>query len=111
MKPSEYIRRQMFATFQDDPVGPAAYKLFGPSNYMWASDFPHTDSTWPESRKVVERDFAGVPEDVKRKIVFDNARISTTSTDPRATAPKVVQAKFGRAGVEPLPRFVLKLRG
>jgi predicted TIM-barrel fold metal-dependent hydrolase len=73
MKPSEYIRRQMFATFQDDPVGPSAYKLFGPTNYMWASDFPHTDSTWPESRKVVERDFAGVPEDVTRKIVFENA--------------------------------------
>jgi predicted TIM-barrel fold metal-dependent hydrolase len=73
MKPSDYIRRQMFATFQDDPVGPSAYKLFGPTNYMWASDFPHTDSTWPESRKVVERDFAGVPEDVRRKIVFENA--------------------------------------
>jgi predicted TIM-barrel fold metal-dependent hydrolase len=73
MKPSEYIRRQMFATFQDDPVGPSAYKLFGPTNYMWASDFPHTDSTWPESRKVVERDFAGVPEDVRQKIVFENA--------------------------------------
>ena len=73
MKPSDYIRRQMWATFQDDPVGPAAYRLFGPSNYMWASDFPHTDSTWPHSRQVVERDFAGVPEDVTRKIVFDNA--------------------------------------
>jgi len=73
MKPSEYIRRQLYATFQDDPVGPAAYRLFGPTNYMWASDFPHTDSTWPESRKVVERDFAGVPDDVTRKIVFENA--------------------------------------
>jgi predicted TIM-barrel fold metal-dependent hydrolase len=73
MKPSEYIRRQMFATFQDDPVGPAAYKLFGAANYMWASDFPHTDSTWPESHKVVERDFAGVPEEIRRKIVYDNA--------------------------------------
>jgi hypothetical protein len=73
MKPSDYIRRQLYATFQDDPVGPAAYKLFGPANYMWASDFPHTDSTWPESRKVVERDFAGVPDEVTRKIVFENA--------------------------------------
>jgi predicted TIM-barrel fold metal-dependent hydrolase len=73
MKPSDYIRRQLYATFQDDPVGPAAYRLFGPANYMWASDFPHTDSTWPESRKVVERDFAGVPDDVTRKIVFENA--------------------------------------
>jgi predicted TIM-barrel fold metal-dependent hydrolase len=73
MKPSDYIQRQVFATFQDDPVGPAAYKLFGSSNYMWASDFPHTDSTWPQSRQVVERDFAGVPDDVKRRIVFENA--------------------------------------
>lgn len=73
MKPSDYIRRQMFATFQDDPVGPSAYKLFGSANYMWASDFPHTDSTWPQSRKVVDRDFAEVPEDIKRKIVFENA--------------------------------------
>jgi predicted TIM-barrel fold metal-dependent hydrolase len=73
MKPSDYIRRQLYATFQDDPVGPAAYRLFGAANYMWASDFPHTDSTWPESRKVVERDFAGVPDEVTRKIVFENA--------------------------------------
>jgi predicted TIM-barrel fold metal-dependent hydrolase len=73
LRPSDYIRRQLFATFQDDPVGPAAHKLFGSANYMWASDFPHTDSTWPQSRKVVERDFADVPEDVTRKIVFENA--------------------------------------
>jgi predicted TIM-barrel fold metal-dependent hydrolase len=73
MKPSDYLRRQMFATFQDDPIGAALYKFLGPDNYMWASDFPHSDSTWPHSREVVERDFAGVPEEVTRKIVFDNA--------------------------------------
>ncbi len=72
LRPSEYIRRQVWATFQDDPVGPAAYKLFGADNYMWASDFPHADSTWPHSRDVIARDFDGVPEDVTRKIVFEN---------------------------------------
>jgi predicted TIM-barrel fold metal-dependent hydrolase len=40
---------------------------------MWASDFPHTDSTWPHSRTVIEKDFEGVPETVKRKITCDNA--------------------------------------
>jgi predicted TIM-barrel fold metal-dependent hydrolase len=40
---------------------------------MWASDFPHTDSTWPNSLKVIEQDFEGVPEDVKHKIIFENA--------------------------------------
>jgi predicted TIM-barrel fold metal-dependent hydrolase len=73
LKPSDYMRRQLWATFQDDPVGPGTYKFFGTSNYMWASDFPHTDSTWPNSRKVIEKDFAGVPEDVTRKIVYENA--------------------------------------
>ena len=73
MKPSEYVGRQVWATFQDDPVGPANYKFFGEDNYMWASDFPHTDTTWPNSRKVIERDFVGVPEEVTRKIVCENA--------------------------------------
>ena len=41
---------------------------------MWASDFPHADSTFPESRKVVDENFAGVPAEVTRKIVYENAR-------------------------------------
>jgi predicted TIM-barrel fold metal-dependent hydrolase len=73
MKPSDYLKRQMFATFQDDPVGASAYRFFGADNYMWASDFPHSDSTWPHSREVIAKDFAQVPEDVTRKIVFENA--------------------------------------
>ncbi len=73
LKPSEYVRRQLWATFQDDPVGPTTYQFFGEDNYMWASDFPHSDCTWPHSREVVERDFAGVPAEVKEKIVYGNA--------------------------------------
>jgi uncharacterized protein len=73
MKPSEYIRRQVWATFQDDSAGPVTTSLFGEDNFMWASDFPHSDSTWPNSLKVIAHDFAAVPEGVKRKIVFENA--------------------------------------
>jgi len=73
MRPSEYIKRQVWATFLDDPVGPSTYKMFGEDNYMWGSDFPHTDSTWPHSRQVIEKDFAGVPDEVTHKIIFENA--------------------------------------
>jgi predicted TIM-barrel fold metal-dependent hydrolase len=73
MKPSEYVRRNVWATFQDDPIGPMLFKFFGGDNFMWASDFPHTDSTWPNSLKVIEQDFEGVPADVKQKIICDNA--------------------------------------
>jgi len=73
MKPSDYVRRNVWATFQDDAIGPMTYKFFGENNYMWASDFPHTDSTWPNSLKVIKQDFEGVPEDITRKIVCENA--------------------------------------
>jgi len=73
MKPSEYVRRQVYATFQDDPVGPATWEIFGEDNYMWASDFPHSDSTFPESHAWIDKNFEGVPEAVRHKIVFVNA--------------------------------------
>lgn len=73
MKPSDYVRRQIWATFQDDPVGPAFSSLFGENNFMWASDFPHTDSTWPHSREVIGESFRAVPDEVTHKIVFENA--------------------------------------
>ena len=73
MKPSEYVRRQVWATFQDDPIGASNAAVFGEDNCMWASDFPHTDTTWPHSRQVIERDFANVPAHITHKIVYENA--------------------------------------
>ena len=60
------------ATFQDDPTGPATYQLFGEDNYMWASDFPHSDSTFPHSREDIEKNFTRVPEGVRRKMTYSN---------------------------------------
>ncbi|MBI3249495.1 MAG: amidohydrolase [Deltaproteobacteria bacterium] len=74
LKPSDYVRRNVWATFQDDPLGPATWQFFGQDNYMWASDFPHADSTFPHSLKVIEENFAGVPAEVTRNIVFENAK-------------------------------------
>ena len=73
LKPSDYLRRQLWATFQDDPTATVTYQFFGADRFMWANDFPHSDSTWPHSQEVIRRDFASVPEEVRRKIVCDNA--------------------------------------
>jgi predicted TIM-barrel fold metal-dependent hydrolase len=62
LRPGEYLRRQVWATFQDDPTGPATYQLFGEDDYMWASDFPHSDSTFPHSREYIEKNFTRVLE-------------------------------------------------
>jgi predicted TIM-barrel fold metal-dependent hydrolase len=73
IEPSDYVRRQVRLTFMDDPVGVATYDRVGRETYMWGSDFPHTDSTWPNSRKVIERNFEEIPDEVAEEILFDNA--------------------------------------
>lgn len=71
--PGFYFHRQVHATFQDDRVGVLMREFIGIDNLMWASDFPHSDSTWPNSRAVIERDFKGVPDSERRRIVSENA--------------------------------------
>ena len=51
LKPSDYVRRNVWATFQDDPLGPATWKFFGERNYMWASDFPTRTRRFPSRCK------------------------------------------------------------
>jgi len=73
MKPSDYWRRQCFATYQSDPIGLRLLDILGEENVMWGSDFPHPDGVWPDSQTFIEREFKGVDEAVKQKIVCANA--------------------------------------
>ena len=74
LKPSEYFRRQIYVTFIDDPAGLKTYQLADcTDNIMWSTDYPHQAATWPHSQEVIARDFQGLPEEDKRKIVRENA--------------------------------------
>ena len=72
MKPSEYFRRQLYATFIDDAFGVAHRHDIGVENILWSSDFPHSATFWPNSREKIAQDFQGVSEEDKRKILFEN---------------------------------------
>jgi predicted TIM-barrel fold metal-dependent hydrolase len=41
---------------------------------MWGSDFPHPDGVWPDSQEIIRTELGHLPEDVRRKVVCDNAR-------------------------------------
>jgi predicted TIM-barrel fold metal-dependent hydrolase len=71
--PSERWYRQGHATFEEDKLGVMARARLGVGNILWATDYPHPDSTWPDSRKVVDEHFNGVSDDDKQKILYDNA--------------------------------------
>jgi predicted TIM-barrel fold metal-dependent hydrolase len=49
------------------------YDLIGTDAIMWSSDFPHSDSTWPNSRQAIEKQFGHLPEAERRAMVCENA--------------------------------------
>jgi predicted TIM-barrel fold metal-dependent hydrolase len=41
---------------------------------MWSNDYPHQNSTWPNSRAVIERDMGHLPEVDRDKLLNANVR-------------------------------------
>jgi len=71
--PSDYFHEHVYLTFMRDRSAIRVRDLIGVGNLLWSSDYPHNDSTWPNSRQEIERQFAGVPEEDKRMITGGNA--------------------------------------
>jgi predicted TIM-barrel fold metal-dependent hydrolase len=70
--PSEYWRDNCYLTFIDDPPGVLLREFIGVDRIMWSSDFPHLDSSWPESQQFLNKHLAGVAADEVRQIVAEN---------------------------------------
>ena len=73
MKPSDYWRRQCYATYQTDPIGIKLLDDLGVDNVMWGNDYPHPDGIWPDSRDFLSKELGHLPAATRRKVVCDNA--------------------------------------
>ena len=71
--PSEYIKEHMYWGFFDDPIGVKMRHEIGVDHILWGGDFPHVESDWPNSGKLLDRLFAGVPADEAQKMAAGNA--------------------------------------
>lgn len=72
-QPSDYLRRQVHATFQDDPVAIHNLPLTGPDCLLWGNDYPHPESTYPHSDRVLDGLLRDVADDDARAITSGNA--------------------------------------
>ena len=71
--PSEYFKRQVYATFIQDHWGTKAmWELGYLDNIMWSTDYPHRDSTWPDSINNADKTFESLPPEVRRSCIHDN---------------------------------------
>ena len=68
----EIWRRQFFATIEDDQPALRTRDLIGEDRLMWGSDYPHTDSTWPCSRQVLDEMFRDCPASTRAAITREN---------------------------------------
>jgi predicted TIM-barrel fold metal-dependent hydrolase len=71
--PSEFIREYFYWGFQFDRVGVELRHKINVDRLMWGSDFPHQESDWPESLRIIDKNFTGVPDAEKHKMVCGNA--------------------------------------
>ena len=89
MLPSDFFRRNVALSFQEDAIGIRLRDVIGVDNMMWGSDYPHSESTFPQSRKILAEILEGVPDDEQAKIAarntarvynFDVARLTAMRT-------------------------------
>jgi predicted TIM-barrel fold metal-dependent hydrolase len=70
--PSDFFHRNVVLSFQEDAIGIRLRDVIGVDNMMWGSDYPHSESTFPQSRKILSEILAGVPEAEQAKIAGTN---------------------------------------
>ncbi|GAA2410711.1 amidohydrolase family protein [Actinomadura vinacea] len=71
--PSELFREHVYGCFFDDPHGVRSLEEIGVGNVTYETDYPHSDSTWPHSRELAERQLAGLPAETVEAVVRGNA--------------------------------------
>ncbi len=87
--PSDVFREHFLACFITDPSGLKLRDEIGLDVIAWECDYPHTDTTWPESPEFVANELArsGCTDDEIHKITWANAS-QFFRWDPFAHTPK-----------------------
>jgi predicted TIM-barrel fold metal-dependent hydrolase len=72
-KPSEYYYEHVYGCFFDDPHGLHSLDSVGVDNTTFETDYPHSDSTWPHTKKVAEEIMRDLTQEQVDKICRGNA--------------------------------------
>ena len=73
MKPSELFHRQCYLTGWYDRAGFLVRQYLGVENMLWQTNFPQSNSTWPNTRDYINRSFEGVPANERKMVLSGNA--------------------------------------
>jgi predicted TIM-barrel fold metal-dependent hydrolase len=71
--PSEYYYDHIYGCFFDDPHGLKNIDAVGEDNITFETDYPHSDSTWPHTKKVAEEIMKDLTQEQVNKVCRGNA--------------------------------------
>jgi predicted TIM-barrel fold metal-dependent hydrolase len=69
----QLFRDHVFGTFIEDHAGLRLLDIIGENNVMLECDYPHSDSTWPDSINLARKWLGHLPGEVQHKIAIGNA--------------------------------------
>jgi predicted TIM-barrel fold metal-dependent hydrolase len=73
LTPAEILQRNFWFCAVEDPSAFVQLGRIGVDHVLLESDYPHSDSTWPETQRVIEREIGGLPEGDVRRLTWQNA--------------------------------------
>ena len=71
-RPSDVWREHIISCFIDDPIGLKNRYDVGLETITWECDYPHSDTTWPNSPEVLARQLDGIPDNEINMITHEN---------------------------------------
>jgi predicted TIM-barrel fold metal-dependent hydrolase len=71
--PSEYYYDHIYGCFFRDRTGLENLHRVGVDNVTFETDYPHTDSTWPHTKKLFEEQVANLDDETVYKLARGNA--------------------------------------
>jgi predicted TIM-barrel fold metal-dependent hydrolase len=87
LRPAEVLARNFFFCTIDDPSTIDTRHRIGIDHIMVEVDYPHGDSTWPDTQGVIERCWGHLPVDDLRKLTHRNAAALYRWPLPEHTVP------------------------
>ncbi len=71
--PSDYVKRNFKATLKDERFAVIARKDLGDEYLLWASNYPNSSTSWPNSGRVINDALDGVAENERAQILGTTA--------------------------------------
>jgi len=85
--PRDIFKKHILTCFISDRVGVKLLDEFNIDNVCWESDFPHSDTNWPNAPEDVSDNLSHLGDEVVNKITHENA-MRHYQFDPFKTRPR-----------------------